>query len=83
MGCPHRVGLGVNVSSRPTDVPCPRCHQARCSAYGRVSAAAGPFVGLCACGLAYLADRSLPAAVLIGGSAVGGTVVLFNTIIGR
>lgn len=40
-------------------------------------------VGLCACGLAYRAGHSLPAAVLIGGSATGGAVVLFNTLIGR
>jgi len=40
-------------------------------------------VGLCACGLAYLAGHSLPAALLVGGSAAGGAVMLFNSVIGR
>ena len=39
--------------------------------------------GLCACGLAYLAGHSLPAALLMGGSAAGGAIMLFNSVIGR
>ncbi|GAA0811961.1 hypothetical protein [Spirilliplanes yamanashiensis] len=33
--------------------------------------------------LAYLADHSVPAAVLWGGGAAGGSLLLFHTIIGR
>jgi hypothetical protein len=33
--------------------------------------------------LAYLAHYSFPAAVLMGGSAAGGAILLFNTMIGR
>lgn len=40
-------------------------------------------VGLSACVLAYLAGHSLPAALLAGGSATGGAVMLFNSVIGR
>ncbi len=40
-------------------------------------------VGLCACGLAYLANHSLPAAALVGGAAAGGALMLFHTVIGR
>jgi len=40
-------------------------------------------VGLCACGLAYLANHSLPAAALVGGGAAGGALMLFHTVIGR
>jgi len=39
-------------------------------------------VGLIAGILAYLANRSVPAAVLVGGGATGGAVLLFNTLIG-
>ncbi|GAA0939758.1 hypothetical protein [Virgisporangium aurantiacum] len=34
-------------------------------------------------GLSYLADQSLPAAVLIGGGAAGGALALFDKIIDR
>lgn len=40
-------------------------------------------VGLCACGLAYLANHSLPADALVGGGAAGGALMLFHTAIGR
>lgn len=40
-------------------------------------------VGAAAGGLTYLAHRSLPGAVLVGGSATGGAILLFNTMIGR
>ena len=40
-------------------------------------------VGLCACGLAYLANHSLPADALVGGGAAGGALMLFHTVIGR
>jgi hypothetical protein len=40
-------------------------------------------VGLCACGLAYLANHSLPADALVGGGAAGGALTLFHTVIGR
>ena len=33
--------------------------------------------------LAYLAHRSIPAAVLVGGSATGAATLLFNSVIGR
>lgn len=40
-------------------------------------------VGVIAGGLAYLADRSVPTAVLAGGGAAGGALVLFHSIIDR
>jgi hypothetical protein len=40
-------------------------------------------VGLCACGLAYLANHSLPADALVGGGTAGGALILFHTVIGR
>ena len=40
-------------------------------------------VGVLAGGLAYLVDHSVPAAVLWGGGAAGGAVLLFHTVIGR
>lgn len=40
-------------------------------------------VGVLAGGLSYLADHSVPAAVLWGGGAAGSTIPLFHTIIGR
>ena len=40
-------------------------------------------VGAVAAILTYLAGHSAPAAALAGGSAVGGAVMLFNSIIGR
>ena len=40
-------------------------------------------VGLCACGLAYLANHSLPADARVGGGAAGGALMLFHTVIGR
>jgi len=40
-------------------------------------------VGLCACGLSYLANHSFPAAALVGGAAAGGALMLFHTVIGR
>jgi predicted ATP-grasp superfamily ATP-dependent carboligase len=39
--------------------------------------------GAAAAILDYLAHRSLPAAVLLGGSAVGAALVLFNSVISR
>lgn len=33
--------------------------------------------------LAYLANHSAPGAVLTGGGAAGGAILLFNTMIGR
>jgi hypothetical protein len=33
--------------------------------------------------LGYLAHRSFPDAVLAGGSAAGGAIVLFNSVIGK
>jgi len=36
-------------------------------------------VGLLAGGLAYLADHSLPAAVLVAGGAAGGALLLFHS----
>ncbi|GII59424.1 hypothetical protein Pth03_78130 [Planotetraspora thailandica] len=40
-------------------------------------------VGLLAGVLAYLAGQPLPAALLVSGGAVGGSVLLFHTLIGR
>jgi hypothetical protein len=40
-------------------------------------------VGIAAGGLSYLAEHSLPSAVLWGGGAAGGALLLFHTIIGR
>ncbi|WP_232784547.1 hypothetical protein [Carbonactinospora thermoautotrophica] len=40
-------------------------------------------VGLLAGGLAYLAHRSLPTAVLVAGGAAGSALLLFHTVIGR
>jgi hypothetical protein len=40
-------------------------------------------IGVLAGGLAYLAQGSVPAAVLVGGSAAGGSLLLFHTIIDR
>ena len=40
-------------------------------------------VGLLAGGLAYLADHSLPAAVLVAGGAAGGALLLFHKVIDR
>ena len=39
--------------------------------------------GVAAGVLGYLAHRSFPGALLIGGSAAGGAIMLFNTMIGR
>ena len=36
-------------------------------------------VGLVAGGLAYLADHDIPTAVLVGGAAAGGALLLFHT----
>lgn len=38
---------------------------------------------LLAGGLAWLANPSLPAAVLVAGGAAGGAALLFNQVIGR
>jgi hypothetical protein len=40
-------------------------------------------IGSAAGALGYMAHRSVPGAVLIGGSAAGGAILLFNTAIGR
>ena len=40
-------------------------------------------VGVLAATLSYLADRSLPEAVLLGGGAAGGALLLFHSIISR
>ena len=40
-------------------------------------------IGVIAGCLAYLADPSVPSAVLWGGGAAGGSLLLFHTIIGR
>ncbi|MBG0565500.1 hypothetical protein [Actinoplanes aureus] len=40
-------------------------------------------VGVLAGVLSYLADRSLPGAVLWGGGAAGAAVALFHSLIGR
>ncbi len=40
-------------------------------------------VGVLAGGLAYLAQRSVPAAVLVGGGAAGAALLLFHTVIDR
>lgn len=40
-------------------------------------------VGVLAGGLSYLADHSVPSAVLWGGGAAGGALALFHTLIGR
>ncbi|MEU5549036.1 hypothetical protein ABZ738_04635 [Micromonospora sp. NPDC047793] len=40
-------------------------------------------IGVIASCLAYLADNSVPSAVLCGGGAAGGSLLLFHTIIGR
>lgn len=40
-------------------------------------------VGGSAAALTYLAHRSVPGAVLIGGSATGAATLLFNGLIGR
>ncbi len=40
-------------------------------------------VGLLAGLLAHLAGQPLPAACLVGGGAIGGSVLLFHTIVGR
>ena len=40
-------------------------------------------VGITAGVLTYLAQRSVPGAVLAGGGATGAAIALFNTIIGR
>jgi len=40
-------------------------------------------VGLVAGGLSYLAEHDVPAAVLVGGGAAGGAVLLFHILLGR
>jgi len=40
-------------------------------------------VGFVAGGLAYLADHDIPTAVLVGGGAAGGALLLFHTLLGR
>jgi len=40
-------------------------------------------IGLIAGGLTYVGDHSLPGAVLVGGGAAGGALLLFHTIIDR
>jgi len=40
-------------------------------------------IGVIAGCLAYLAEHSAPSAVLWGGGAAGGALLLFHTIIGR
>lgn len=40
-------------------------------------------VGMCAFGLAYLANHSLPTDLLVGGTGAGGALMLFHTVIGR
>lgn len=40
-------------------------------------------VGLVVGGLSYLADHNVPDAVLVGGTAVGGALLLFHTLLGR
>jgi hypothetical protein len=40
-------------------------------------------IGVIAGVLAYLVDRSVPSAVLWGGGAAGGALLLFHTVIGR
>lgn len=40
-------------------------------------------VGLLVGGLSYLTDHSVPHAVLWGGSAAGGALLLFHTVIDR
>jgi hypothetical protein len=40
-------------------------------------------VGVLAGGLSYLTDLSVPHAVLWGGGAAGGALLLFHTVIGR
>ena len=40
-------------------------------------------VGVLAGGLSYLTDHSVPHAVLWGGGAAGGALLLFHTVIGR
>lgn len=40
-------------------------------------------VGVLAGGLAYLTDHSVPRAVLWGGSAAAGALLLFHTVIDR
>jgi hypothetical protein len=40
-------------------------------------------VGTVAAVLAYLAYHSTPGAILTGGGATGGAILLFNTVIGR
>jgi hypothetical protein len=42
----------------------------------------GLVVGVLAGGLSYLASRSVPAAVLVGGAAAGSAVALFHATIG-
>jgi hypothetical protein len=39
-------------------------------------------VGTAAAVLAYLATRSAPGAALTGGSAAGGAILLFNSVVG-
>lgn len=39
--------------------------------------------GLVAGGLSYLSEPSLPSAVLVGGGAMGGSLVLFHKIVGQ
>lgn len=39
--------------------------------------------GVLAGGLSYLANHSVPTAVLYGGTTAGGALVLFNSVIGR
>ncbi|OHV27825.1 MULTISPECIES: hypothetical protein [Pseudofrankia] len=39
-------------------------------------------VGVLAGGLSYLADPSLPSAILVGGGAAGGGLLLFHAVIG-
>jgi hypothetical protein len=41
------------------------------------------FIGVIAGALAYLVDHSVPSAVLWGGGATGGALLLFHTLIGR
>jgi hypothetical protein len=53
------------------------------TARARVILLLAVMVGAGAGGLSYLTHRSFPGAVLIGDSATGGAILLFNSVIGR
>jgi hypothetical protein len=87
VGCMPDADLGAGVQrSSPT---CRRIHVPNPPADPLLTVRAAVVLllsllaGVSAAVLTYLAYHSVPGAVLAGGSAAGGAILLFNTVIGR